>query len=65
MKRMKYERRRSRRWQSAAAWVRKVTGGNLWGMGTVTVWAYQAEHTFEEVIVRPRSVADAIGRVQR
>lgn len=64
MKRMKFERKRSRRWQAAAAKIRKVKGGNLWGMGMITVYAYEGEHTFEEIIVRPKPIVNAMPRYE-
>jgi len=62
MKRMKFERKRSRRWQAIAAKIRKAKGGNLWNLGVVTVYAVEGEHTFEEIIVRPKPIVNAMLR---
>lgn len=53
MKRMKFERRRSRRWQAAMAKIRKTRGGNLWGMSTITVYPREFERTYEGVFMAP------------
>lgn len=60
MKRMKFERKRSRRWQAAAAKIRKVKGGNLWSLGVVTVYAVEGERTFEEIVMRPKPIVNAM-----